>query len=93
MGLAHFAEGRYEEAASWLERSHRRRPDLQITHRALAATYASLGRMEEAQLALQEYLRLAPGETVSRVRAQFPYVAPDFLERYLDGLRKAGLKE
>ena len=93
MGLAHFAKQRYEEAASWLEQSRKSRLDFQLAHRGLAATYAQLGRLEEARKALQEYLRLAPGETVSRVKSQVPYTEPDFMERYIDGLRKAGMKE
>jgi tetratricopeptide (TPR) repeat protein len=93
MGWAHFSKGRYEEAASWLERSRRRRPDFHITHRALAATYAQLDRLEEAQMALREDLRLAPDESVSRIKAQLPEIDPTLLEPYLDGLRKAGLPE
>jgi hypothetical protein len=49
--------------------------------------------MEEARIALREDLRLAPDESVSRIRAQMPEADPVFLEPYLDGLRKAGLPE
>jgi hypothetical protein len=49
--------------------------------------------MEEAKMALQEDLRLNPTESVSFIRGQVPYADPDWLERYLDGLRKAGLPE
>ena len=80
------------EAAARLE-LHQSRPDFQLAHRALAATYAQLGRMEEARMALQEDLRLAPDESVSLIKAQVPYTDPDFLERYTDALRKAGLPE
>jgi adenylate cyclase len=93
MGWAHFSKGQYEEAASWLERSRQTRPDYYITHRALAASYAQLGRLEEARMALEEDLRLAPNESVSHIKAQIPYAAPSFLDPYLDALRKAGLKE
>jgi TolB-like protein/Tfp pilus assembly protein PilF len=93
MGWAHFSKGRYEEAASWLERSRQRRPDFHITHRALAATYAQLDRLEEAQMALREDLRLEPDESISRIKAQLPEMDPTLLEPYLDGLRKAGMKE
>jgi len=93
MGVAHFSEGRYEESASWLEQSRKRRPDFNVTHRALAATYAQLGRLEEARVALQEDLRLAPNESVAFIRQQLRHATPDYLEPYIDGLRKAGLKE
>jgi adenylate cyclase len=93
MGLVDFSRGRYEEAASWFERSRRNLPSFPFAYRGLAATYAQLGRMEEAQTALREDLRLNPHESVSHIKAQIPVADPDFLERWLDGLRKAGLKE
>jgi adenylate cyclase len=93
MGWAHFSGGRYEEALSWLERSRQNSPGFPLTYRALAATYAQLGRLEEARKALREDLRLNPEESISRIKAQIPVADPDFLERYFDGLRKAGLPE
>ena len=93
MGFAHFSKGRCEEAASWLERSRQHQPDYWLAHRALAATYAQLGRLEEARAVLQEDLRLAPDESVSKIKSQIPYADPAFLEPYLDALRRIGLPE
>jgi adenylate cyclase len=94
MGWAHFSGGRYEEAAAWLERSRQNSPGFPLTYRALAATYSQLGRLEEARTALQEDLRLVPDESISKIETQVSAIAdPDFLERYLDGLRKIGLPE
>jgi tetratricopeptide (TPR) repeat protein len=93
MGRAHFGAGRYDEAVLWLERSRQSRPDFPFNLRALASTYSHLGRQEDARMALQESLRLLPDETVSRTRARAPWADPDYLERYIDGLRKAGLPE
>jgi tetratricopeptide (TPR) repeat protein len=95
MGWAHFSSKRYEEAASLLEQSRQRRPDFQSTHLSLAATYAQLGRLEEARMALQEVLQLQPGERMSlaKERERLRWLNPDYLERHIDGLRKAGLPE
>jgi TolB-like protein/Tfp pilus assembly protein PilF len=93
MGWAHLSTGRYDEATSWLERSRQSRPDFHLSHRALAATYAQLGRLEEARMALREDQRLAPNTNVSRVKAELTHVDPSFAERYLEGLRKAGMPE
>jgi tetratricopeptide (TPR) repeat protein len=93
MGFAHFSTERYEEAAEWFERSRRSLPSFPLAYRGLAATYAQLGRMEKARAALQGDLRLNPHESVSHIKAQVPVVDPDFLEPWLDALRKAGLKE
>jgi adenylate cyclase len=93
MGWAHFGAGRYEEAVEWAHRSIQYKPDRGLAYRTLAASYAHLGRLEEAKKALQEELRLDPGLSIAKVRTQNPTTDPDFLEHWLDGLRKAGLKE
>ncbi len=61
-------------------------------HRLLAASYGQLGRINEARNAFKELLLLMPGMTVDDVRKQVPFKDPVHMERYLDGLRKAGLK-
>jgi adenylate cyclase len=93
MGLAHFAAGRYEEAADWTQRSLQHRPDAPNTHALLAATYAHLGRLDEARAESREVLRLQPDYSLAGVRLIFRGADLDFLERHIDGLRKAGLEE
>ena len=51
---------RYEEAIRWAQQSLQRRPDWPITYLVLAASYAQLDRIDEAQAAVQELLRLNP---------------------------------
>ena len=63
-------------------------------HGALAASYAQLGRIDEARAALAEVLRVEPDLTLGKLRDRFsPTTDPDPLERFLDALRKAGLPE
>jgi hypothetical protein len=57
----------------------------------LAATCGQLDLKNEAQTALKELLHLMPGTTIDDVRQQVPFKKPGDMERYLDGLRKAGL--
>jgi adenylate cyclase len=90
---AHFAAGRYEEAAEWAQRTIDRHPNYEVGYRGLAASYAQLGRIEEANAAVQQQLRLVPSLTIAVVRSHNAATDPDFLERWLDGLRKAGLPE
>ena len=59
----------------------------------LAASYAQLGRLTEAQATVKRVLALDPKATVAKFAAQQPYKNPDDLEHYKDGLRKAGLPE
>jgi tetratricopeptide (TPR) repeat protein len=92
-GWAHFSAERYEQALDWAGRALAHDPRDDMAYRTLAASYAQLGRLEEAQDALEEELRLDPGLTLRKVRQQNPTTDPDFLARWLDGLRKAGLPE
>jgi len=69
------------------------RPDNASAYRTLAASYAQLGRIDEARRALAEEVRLEPGLSLTKVRQQSPTTDLDFLRRWLDGLRTAGLRE
>jgi adenylate cyclase len=93
IAVAHFAAGRYEASVECAQQSLQRSPDFPNTHSLLAASYAHLGRTAEAQAALQQVLRLQPGYSVSTVRAAYPSAASEFIERYVEGLRRAGLQE
>ena len=48
--------------------------------------------MDEARAAMAEYLRLEPNHTVADA-SMVPTSVPKHLERFLEGLRKAGLPE
>jgi adenylate cyclase len=93
MSWAHFHAGRYQAAIDWAERSIQIKLENEQPYRTLAASYAQLGRLDEARAALEEELRLEPDLTLEKVRSQNRTTDPDFLERWLDGLRKAGLKD
>jgi hypothetical protein len=49
--------------------------------------------MQEAAKELKELLLLMPGMTADDVRKQVPFKRPNDMERYIDGLRKAGLSD
>jgi TolB-like protein/class 3 adenylate cyclase len=93
VGWAHFAAREYEDAVEWGQKAVDYRPDLAIGYRTLASSYAHLGQLDKARAALEEELRLDPGLTLAAVRSENPTSDPDFLERWLAGLRKAGLPE
>ncbi len=95
MSWAHYGAGRYEEAVDWAKQSVRLNPDAVIAYRALAASYAQLGRIDEARAALAEVLRIDPDRTLEKVKRTITDLGfdPDVIEHQIDGLRKAGLPE
>jgi adenylate cyclase len=93
MAVAHFGAARYEEAADWATRSLRLRSDHPSTHRYLAASYAHLGRIDEARAALGQVLKLVPDFSLAEFRRIYASADPDLTERLFDGLRRAGLED
>jgi adenylate cyclase len=96
LGLARFCLERYEEAASDLEialyqRKMMARPPMWL----LAATYAHLGRQQEAEDVLAKYLkeREYVDYTVERVLKYYlhAFKDPKDTDRFAQGLHKAGL--
>ncbi|MBA2259709.1 MAG: hypothetical protein H0W18_12510, partial [Acidobacteria bacterium] len=59
---------------------------------AAAAAFGQLGDVEQAQKAIQALLAIRP-DFGATARAEFrKWMQPDLVEKYLDGLRKAGLE-
>ena len=89
LGFAYFHLGRYEVSLEALEKMTA--PDR--SHRILAATYAHLGRFEEARSEADEFMKVVPSFSIKEWARTEPYTDPNELQRYVDGLRKAGLPE
>jgi tetratricopeptide (TPR) repeat protein len=84
---------RYEEAIAAYRRTISRNPDFSSAHLQLAATYAQLGRIEEAKAEAAETLRIDPSCSIQRYAKRLPYKDAAGLARLVDGMRKAGLPE
>jgi TolB-like protein/Flp pilus assembly protein TadD len=94
--IAAFAVERYEEAIEQLQEILREMPNVPSALRWLASCYSAIGREDMAHATCRDLLRLLPESTVELVRAQVQIKAikeAAVLNRYLDGLRKAGLPE
>lgn len=78
---------RYADVVSTVRKM--RNPD--EGRRMLAASYAFLGMMKEANAEAEAVLRSHPNFTIERWRHRPPYRDPAVLERFVEGLRKAGL--
>ena len=94
LALAHFAAGRCERATGWTERALGQNPGESTTadaHLILATSHANLGSANRAAEALIEAVRLWPDLPADLVPLA-PYTDAHLRERYVDGLRKAGLE-
>ncbi|MDE0727265.1 MAG: tetratricopeptide repeat protein [Alphaproteobacteria bacterium] len=61
--------------------------------RHLAAAHANLDQLDAARAAVVEILRIAPDDRIGTLLDVLPLVHPEGRERFLTGLRKAGLPE
>ena len=68
-------------------------PSFPDSHGTLAASAALLGRMAEAHAGLAGFVRLLPGLSLSDPRLIRPFRRQVDRERFLAGLRKAGLPD
>ncbi len=93
LGLTAFAEGRPEEAAGWTRRALHQKPAATWMFRDLAVFLAHAGQIGAAREALAKLTASRPELTVSTVAEALHYFGPDLLDRYLDGLRRAGLPD
>jgi TolB-like protein/Flp pilus assembly protein TadD len=91
MAVAHYAAGRYAESAHYTTEATRLRPGFQGAHRLHCASLALAGRIDEARTYLATVRREQPHLSLDWIRASVPYQTPELMERFLDGMRKAGL--
>jgi TolB-like protein len=94
LGLAHFNMEQFNEAAISFERALKRNPKNYVPLIHLAATYAHLGREQEAAAVIEKLSKVLPIFSVDIISWRISiYKDPVDLDRLLDGLRKAGLPE
>ena len=90
---SHLHAERYAEAVNCANRAIEFNPAFPDSHGILAAAAAHLGHMAEASAGLDGFVRLLPGLTLGDPRLIRPFRRPADCERFLAGLRKAGLLE
>jgi adenylate cyclase len=78
---------------NWAKRAIEFNPAFPDSHGILAAAAAHLGHMVEASAGLDGFVRQLPGLTLGDPRLIRPFRRPADCERFLAGLRKAGLSE
>ena len=92
LAFSHVVAGRYSEAIEAGRRATELRPDYLWGYLYLAASFAGLDSPDEARKALEEALRVQPDLSEDLIRRPLAFGARDVVERFIAGLRKAGLE-
>lgn len=92
--LAHLFRGEYEDAVSWARKSVQI-PNAQYWAKAhLVAALGLLGETDQAARAIRDLTKLKPEFSIDFAREHLFYLKKeDQIDTYMDGLRKAGLRE
>ena len=93
LAYAHFAAGRFDDAAIAAGRASQSNPKFTMPHALHAAALANLGRDEEATAEVGRLRELEPQLTVGTAIRSARYVAPAKNAELGDALRRAGLPE
>ncbi len=89
-GAIHYARGDLEQAVELLKTGAEINPNYQQLRVWLAAVYAAVGRMEEAQWEVEEILTINPDFSLKSVEVAFPFRDPQYRDRFMADLEKAG---
>jgi adenylate cyclase len=95
--MSYFLAGRYQEALAaselLLARADKGEFSPLLAHLDLAEAYIGLGQDDKAWAHAEEALKINPNYSLAGLRKRlYFYKDPAHLERYIDALRKAGLK-
>ncbi len=93
LGRAQLALGRYDEAEASFKRRLIHVPRSDMTRAFLASLYGHTGRHEEARQMWREALEINPDYSIEHIRGILPYEDPTWFDRFMSGLRKAGLPD
>ncbi len=92
IAFAHFCAGRYDQSAAWAKGAVKEQPAFAPALRVLAASSASLGRMDEATRALAKLRETGAPVHISELW-HFSFRESKYFAKYAESLRKAGFPE
>ena len=93
LGFSYIFLQQIEKAVDILQRGLIHNPDFLGIHLALAGLYAEMDRIEDANMEVEEVLRLSPDFTLQVLQEMIPLKDPVVKERLINAARKAGLPE
>ena len=91
IGFAHFAAGRPLEGISWTQQALDQKPAIRWPYRDIAAFHGDAGDVASAKEALRLFRKAQPDATLALTAEALKFFDKPLLDRYLAGLRIAGL--
>jgi adenylate cyclase len=91
--IAYTFKGDYERAVLVGRRAVKANSDLVNGYKPLIASLGHLGERDEAQAYVRRLLSLEPNFTIERFGQTYPIKKPSDRDRYMEGLRLAGVPE
>jgi TolB-like protein/DNA-binding winged helix-turn-helix (wHTH) protein len=93
IAVAHYLAGRYSEGLRFANEAAQVRPGFHGANRLRCASLARIGRISEARSLLATVRAEQPQLSLGWIRANVPYQTSELMERFLEGMRMAGLSE
>ncbi|WP_169568990.1 BTAD domain-containing putative transcriptional regulator [Sneathiella limimaris] len=91
--IASMLSGKYEDAVRIGRQVLRNNPNFYANYRPLLSSLGHLGRVEEATPVLEEFAKHQPEFSIDWHLKNYPPLEAEITERYIRGLRKAGVSE
>jgi adenylate cyclase len=93
LGHSYYLLRRYDDAETMIRSAIDRAPAFPVAHLFLAVVYSEIDRVQEAAVEIETVLKLIPGYTLAVINQMYPYRSAEAKNRFLEGLRKAGLPD
>ncbi|MEE8351392.1 MAG: tetratricopeptide repeat protein [Rhodospirillales bacterium] len=93
LSRAHFVMGEYDAAIKLLQECVSRDPSYLLCRMLLVSTYGLTGKIEEAEWEVEEVRNLSPNFSSRWKDMAFQFLKAEDKQRFVSGLRKAGLSE
>jgi predicted Zn-dependent protease len=93
IAVAHYVASRYDRALHYSDELLRLRPGFQGAQRLRCAALAQLGMIAEARQFLEQVKVGQPQLSLQWIRESVPYQTPELMDHFLEGMRKAGVRE
>ena len=90
---AHFILRNYEKAVELLKRRIRINPETDVSRALLASSYGHLNRNAEARNEWAKLFEINPNYSIEQKAKVLPYKNPADWDRFVEGLRLAGLRD